>query len=205
MALTYSESVQLGMAAPPFGPDGLLGTDEVRHRLSDFRYARALVVVFMCNHCPYVKAVRGRINQLAHDYRSRDVQVVGINSNDSVRYPEDGFEAMKKEAAEQGYVFPYLWDETQKVAQLYGAVCTPDFFVFERTKSEDFREADLESEETREKNSFLLRYRGRLDDNWKDESQVTRRDLAMALEDILAGRQFLGKQIPSMGCSIKWR
>jgi peroxiredoxin len=205
MALTYSEPVRIGMPAPQFPSSGLLATNSIRQHLSDFRYARVLVMVFMCNHCPYVKAVRGRINQLAKDYQSHKVQVIGINSNDSIRYPDDSFEAMKREAAEQGYDFPYLWDETQEVARAYGAVCTPDFFVFENTEAEEFREADRESELEKDRDRFVLRYRGRLDDNWKDESQVKRRDLAGAIEDILAGRQYAEEQIPSMGCSIKWK
>jgi peroxiredoxin len=193
------------MAAPQFPASGLLGTDEVRHHLSDFRYAKVLVMVFMCNHCPYVKAVQGRINQLAKEYKKHGVQVVGINSNDSTRYPDDGFDAMKKQETEQGFEFPYLWDETQEVARAYGAVCTPDFYVFENTEREEFREADLETEPERDRDRFLLRYRGRLDDHWKDESQVRRRDLATAIEDILANRQFAEEQVPSMGCSIKWK
>jgi thiol-disulfide isomerase/thioredoxin len=162
-------------------------------------------MVFMCNHCPYVKAVQGRINQLAKEYKKHGVQVVGINSNDSTRYPDDGFDAMKKQETEQGFEFPYLWDETQEVARAYGAVCTPDFYVFENTEREEFREADLETEPERDRDRFLLRYRGRLDDHWKDESQVRRRDLATAIEDILANRQFAEEQVPSMGCSIKWK
>jgi peroxiredoxin len=205
MALTYSEPVQIGMPAPQFPSEGLLATNNVRQHLSDFRYAKALVIVFMCNHCPYVKAVQGRINQLAKDFKNRKVQVIGINSNDSVRYPDDSFEAMKKQVAEQKFEFPYLWDETQEVARAYGAVCTPDFFVFENTQAEEFREADLVTEREKDRDRFVLRYRGRLDDNWKDESQVTRRDLAAALEDILAGRLYNEEQVPSMGCSIKWK
>ncbi len=205
MALTYSEPVRIGMAAPRFPSDGLLATNGVRQHLSDFRYAKVLVVIFMCNHCPYVKAVRGRINQLAKDYKGRKVQVIGINSNDSVKYPADSFVAMKKEVVEQGFEFPYLWDETQEVARAYGAVCTPDFFVFENTQVEEFREADLETEREKDRDRFLLRYRGRLDDNWKDETQIKRRDLASAVEDILANRQYAEEQISSMGCSIKWK
>jgi peroxiredoxin len=205
MALTYSEPVRIGMPAPQFPAEGLLATNNVRQHLSDFRYAKVLVVVFMCNHCPYVKAVRGRINQLAKDYKNHKVQVIGINSNDSVRYPDDSFDAMKKEVAEQHYEFPYLWDETQEVARAYGAVCTPDFFVFENTQTEEFREADIETERERDRDRFVLRYRGRLDDNWKDESQVKRRDLSESIEDILAGREYSQEQVPSMGCSIKWK
>jgi peroxiredoxin len=190
MALTYSTPSKLGSPAPDFN---LMSTNGVRHSLRDFRNARALVVVFMCNHCPYVKAVRERINRLAAEGAEHGVQVVGVNSNDAIRYPDDSFEAMRKEVEEQSYSFPYLWDETQSVAKAYGAVCTPDFFVYKN--------------ETRHKDpvEFTLKYRGRLDDNWKDESAVKTRDLRDAIAEILADREPNPDQIPSMGCSIKWK
>lgn len=202
MALTYSEPVRLGMPAPPFS---LRGTDDVIHHLTDFRYAKALVLVFMCNHCPYVQAVQGRINALAREYRDRAIQFVGINSNDSARYPADGFEQMKRQAVEHGFVFPYLWDETQEVAKAYGAVCTPDFFLFEQMKPEQFREADVETAVNHYQDAFVLRYRGRLDDCWQDEKAVTRQDLRHAMDAVLFGRAPEGNQHPSMGCSIKWK
>lgn len=194
MALTYSERSELGSEAPEFS---LPGTDGKTYQLSDFRFSRALVVIFMCNHCPYVQAIQGRLQALAKEYRSRDVQLVGINSNDSSRYPDDSFEAMSRIAKDfqnEGYAFPYLWDESQEVAKAYGAVCTPDFFVYENSKPGASQPR------------FVLRYRGRLDDQWKDEKAVTRRDLALALDTILAGKQVLPEQqISSMGCSIKWK
>lgn len=202
MALTYSEPVRLGMPAPEFA---LRGTDDVTHYLTDFRYSRALVVVFICNHCPYVQAVQGRINALAREFRDQAVQFVAINSNDTVKYPADNFENMKKQAAEQDFVFPYLWDENQQVARAYGAVCTPDFFLFEQTRPEEFREADVETAGNHYRDAFLLRYRGRLDDSWKDERAVTRQDLRQAIEAILAGHQPNPEQYPSLGCSIKWK
>ncbi len=188
MALAYSQPGELGSQAPEFS---LPGVDGKTYRLRDFHESgdvKALVVVFMCNHCPYVVATQGRINALAKEYASRGVRLVGINSNDFVKYPDDSFDAMKKRAKEQGYVFPYLRDETQEVAKAYGAVCTPDFFVYENAGGE-----------------FVLRYRGRLDDNWKDESAVKRRDLALALDEILSGRAPNPDQPSSMGCSIKWK
>ena len=185
MALTYSDPVLLGQPAPNFS---LLGTDGKTHRLNDFSQSKALVVVFMCNHCPYVIAVQDRINALAKEYGPKGVALVGINSNDATRYPADSFEAMKSRVTEKGFVFPYLFDETQEVAKAYGAVCTPDIYVVE-PKGEE----------------FLLRYRGRIDDNWKDESAVRERDLARALDEILAGKLPSADQKPSMGCSIKWR
>jgi peroxiredoxin len=190
MALTYSTRTPLGSQAPDFH---LLDTSEVMQSLRDFRNAKVLVIVFICNHCPYVKAVRGRIQRLAAEGAEYGVQVVAINSNDSVRYPDDSFAAMRKEVAEQGYTFPYLWDETQAVARAYDAVCTPDFYVYKN--------------ETHHKDPvvFTLKYRGRLDDNWKDESAVKTRDLRAAVDEILAGRDPNPDQVPSMGCSIKWK
>lgn len=188
MALTYSETPaqEIGKPAPEFA---LPGVDGKTWSLADFKEARALVVIFMCNHCPYVIAVQERINRLAKEFSSRGVRLVGINSNDPVRYPDDNFDAMKTRAAEQGYVFPYLQDRDQSVAKAYGAVCTPDPYVFENTG-----------------NQFKLRYHGRIDDNWKEESKVTRRELAEALESILEGGPGPDPkdQRPSMGCSIKW-
>ncbi|MBU6374713.1 MAG: thioredoxin family protein [Bdellovibrionales bacterium] len=188
MALTYSAiptEKELGSQAPYFS---LLGVDGKTHMLSDYASKKALVVIFMCNHCPYVIAVQDRINQLAQDYMQRGVSVVGINSNDTLKYPADNFEAMKMRSKEKGFLFDYLIDETQDIARAYGAVCTPDPFVFENVGGK-----------------FLLRYHGRIDDSWKDPSAVTRRDLALALDDILLGRLPSGPQVPTMGCSIKWR
>lgn len=190
MALTYSEKSKLGTLAPDFQ---LIGTNGVRHGLRDFRNARALVVVFMCNHCPYVQAVRDRINRLAADGAEHGVSVVGINSNDPVAYPEDGFEAMKREAEVHRFNFHYLWDPTQSVAKAFGAVCTPDFFLY--------------ANETAHKDPvrFVLKYRGRLDDNWKDERAVRARDLRSAIDAVLEGREPNPDQLPSAGCSIKWK
>jgi peroxiredoxin len=182
---TYSISVQLGSPAPDFT---LPGVDGNVHQLSDFKYSKVLVIAFICNHCPYVIATQGRINALAQEYSTRGVQFVGINANDSVKYPEDSFEAMKARAKDQGFVFPYLWDESQKVAQAYGAVCTPEFYAYAVISGE-----------------FILKYQGRLDDSWKDEKSVTRRELALALDEILAGRDPSPDQKPAIGCSIKWK
>lgn len=186
MALTYSTDTPLGSPAPDFS---LPGVDGKTYSLDSFRDARALVVIFMCNHCPYVIAVQERINQLARDYAPRGVALVGINSNDPEKYPADSFEAMKERAREQGYAFPYLQDLTQEVARAYDAVCTPDPYVYERTSE----------------GAWALRYRGRIDDHWKDASAVTRRELAQALDAILAGEPVAPDAKPAMGCSIKWK
>ncbi len=185
MALTHSQTHQLGTPAPDFR---LKGVDGKTYSLKDFSQAKALVVIFMCNHCPYVIAVQERINELAKEYSKRGVALVGINSNDPVQYPSDSFEAMQARAREQGFVFPYLQDESQEVARAYGAVCTPDPFVYEN-----------------EGGQFKLRYQGRIDDNWKDPSAVKRRDLAETLDAILESKPVPSEQIPSMGCSIKWK
>ena len=188
MALTYTQppgEKELGSSAPDFK---LLGVDGRYWSLSDFSKNKALVVIFMCNHCPYVIAVQDRINALAREYGPRGVAVVGINSNDTQKYPADSFEAMKVRSSEQSFAFPYLLDETQQVAREYGAVCTPDPFVF-----------------AQEGGQFVLRYHGRIDDSWKEPEKVSSRDLAQALDAILSGARPDPKQAPAMGCSIKWR
>ena len=182
MALLESGRVALGTPAPDFA---LPGTDDTTHRLSDFADAPVLVVAFICNHCPYVRAIEGRLVDLAADYAPRGVQLVGINSNDADTYPDDSLPHMKARAKERGYRFPYLVDETQEVARAYGAVCTPDFFVY----GPDRR----------------LAYHGRLDDNWKDAPAVRQRELRAALDRLLAGDTPAAQQIPSMGCNIKWK
>ncbi len=189
MALAYSNPFSATMNPGTPAPDfSLKGTDGKTYSLSNFLESKILVVIFMCNHCPYVVAVQGRINALAKAYARKDMQLIGINSNDAKNYPEDSFEEMKTRALEEGYAFPYLFDETQEVAKAYGAVCTPDPYLFERVGKE-----------------FKLHYHGRIDDSWKDESQVKQRDLALAIDAVLARKLVHSDQKPSMGCSIKWR
>lgn len=183
MALTPSTMAPLGMIAPDFRlPD----TDGRVASLSDFADAPALLVAFICNHCPYVKHVRSAFAQLAKEYQAKDVAVVGINSNDAVAYPDDSPEKMREEKAAVGYTFPYLFDETQEVAKAYRAACTPDFFVFDRDRK--------------------LVYRGQMDagrpGNGKPNDGA---DLRAALDAVLAGRAPLGQQWPSIGCNIKWK
>ena len=193
MALTYSQFQPTHSVGSFHAPDFQLpGVDGKTYSLASFKEARALLVIFMCNHCPYVIAVQDRINQLAIDYGAKGVAVLGICSNDPVKYPADNFEAMKAHARAQGYVFAYAQDITQEVAKAYDAVCTPDPYLFENLapgKGSD----------------FLLRYHGRIDDSWKDVTAVTRRDLSLAIEAVLAGKPVNPEQIPAMGCSIKWR
>lgn len=179
MVLTESIKGLDDTAAPDFQ---LPATDGKDYSLADFSGAKVLVVIFMCNHCPYVQAVMPRLNALADEFRERGVTFVGINSNDAVSYPDDSFAKMK----ELDIHFPYLFDESQKIATAYHAVCTPDIFVFDAQRK--------------------LKYHGRIDDNWQESEKVTRRELADALTKILAGGEIpRDDQRPSLGCSIKWR
>ncbi|MGH7967439.1 MAG: thioredoxin family protein [Limisphaerales bacterium] len=152
----------------------------------DFKAASALLVVFLCNHCPYVKHIRSGLAALAREYQGRGVAVLGINSNDVQNYPADSPARMAEEVKAAGYTFPYLYDETQTVAKAYRAACTPDFFVFDAAQR--------------------LAYRGQLDDSRPGNNlPVTGRDLRAALDAVLAGRPAPGPQKPSIGCNIKWK
>jgi len=177
-----SQKLKIGDRAPEFS---LVGTDGKTRSLAEFEQASAMVVFFMCNHCPYVLAKLPSMKKLYDTYRPRNVAFVGINSNNNPDYPDDDFEHMKKFVADNQIRFPYLFDETQKVAKDYGAVCTPDPFVFD--------------------SSMRLAYHGRIDDALSPEAQPTTSDLAFALDDILMGRMPKGGFKPSRGCSIKWR
>jgi len=182
MALKETPPPDLGAPCPDFR---LPGVDGRTYSRDDFASARALVVMFICNHCPYVQAVEDRLIRLGRELGPRGVQLVGICSNDAVSYPEDAFDKLAARWRDKAYGFPYLFDETQDVARAFGAVCTPDFFVYDGARK--------------------LAYLGRLDDSWKDESKVTRRELASALEALLAGQLVATAQKPSMGCSLKWK
>ena len=173
----------LGTTAPEFElPDPAGRT----HSLSDFSEASALLVIFLCNHCPYVKHVAEELARLARDLRPRGLAVVGINSNDVENYPEDSPAKMAKVAEARGYEFPYLHDETQSVARAYRAACTPDFFLFDRRRK--------------------LVYRGQLDASRPGNGlPVNGAYLRAAIADALAGRDVSGVQRPSLGCNIKWK
>ncbi len=183
MARTPSTMLELGTPAPSFRlPD----FDGRPHALEDFAASPALLVVFMCEHCPFVRHVRGGIAALAREYAPRGLAVVAINANDLEAYPEDGPDAMRRESADVGYVFPYLLDATQAVAQAYRAACTPDFFLFDRQRR--------------------LVYRGQFDDSRPGNGvPVTGADLRAALDALLAGEPPLPGQRPSLGCNIKWK
>jgi peroxiredoxin len=177
-----SKAAVTGTRCPDFR---LPAVDGRTYGRDDFVEAPVLVIMFICNHCPYVKAVEDRLIELQRQYGPRGVQLVGVCSNDAVTYPDDGFDQLAERWRQKSYGFPYLHDESQEVARAFGAVCTPDIYVFDRDRS--------------------LAYRGRIDDSWKDPSKVTRRELAEALDALLAGGRPSSDQKPSMGCSIKWR
>ncbi len=183
MVLTPSTMQELGTAAPEFSlPD----TDGKTVSLSDFADAKALLVMFICNHCPYVKHVADGIAKLGRDYQDKGVGVVAIMSNDVANYPDDSPEKMKQEKAARGYTFAYLYDESQQVAKAYRAACTPDFYVFDADRK--------------------LVYRGQLDDSRPDSGiPITGKDLRAALDAVLAGQAVSADQKPSLGCNIKWQ
>ncbi len=178
---TYVEKLNLGMKALPFE---LMGVDDQMHALKPESMVSPFLIMFICNHCPYVKAIEDRLISLAHDFAKKGISVFGICSNDPKDYPEDSFDMMKLRAQEKKYPFLYLQDATQSVAKEYGAVCTPDFFLFNK-KAE-------------------LAYRGRLDDSWKDPQLVQKRELFDAGLELLQNDQVSFQQTPTMGCSIKW-
>jgi peroxiredoxin len=183
MAETPSTMLPLGTSAPDFklpDPSGKFTS------LADFQTAPALLVAFICNHCPFVKHVQKEFAAFAKEYQAKGVGIVAISSNDVDNYPQDSPEKMAEESKQAGYTFPYLYDETQEVAKAYRAACTPDFFLFDR----DHR----------------LVYRGQFDDSRPGNGHpVTGKDLRNALEAVLSGRAISGDQKPSVGCNIKWK
>ncbi len=184
MARTESTMLELGTQAPPFRlPEPATGREV---SLEDFRDAPALLVMFLCNHCPYVQHIRHRLAEVVREYQARGLAAVGINSNDVANYPDDAPDKMVAEVRSIGYTFPYLYDETQAVAKAYRAACTPDFFLFDRDRR--------------------LVYRGQFDDaRPRNDAPVTGRDLAAAIDAVLAGRPVPPDQKPSLGCNIKWK
>jgi peroxiredoxin len=183
MALTSSIMPPLGTAAPDFNlPD----TNGKLVSLADFKASSALLVVFMCNHCPYVIHIRAGLAQLARDYMPKRVAIVGINANDAKNYPADNPAKMKDEVKNAGYGFPYLYDETQAVAKSYHAACTPDFFLFDRGRR--------------------VVYRGQFDASRPGNGvPITGKDVRAALDAVLAGKTTSEFQVPSIGCNIKWK
>ncbi len=184
MAITPSTMLPLGTPAPDFRlPDAVT---QKQGALGDFAGKPALLVIFMCNHCPFVKHVAAGLAALVNDYQPRGVAVVGINANDVVAHPDDAPPKMRDEARARGYAFSYLHDESQAVAKAYRAACTPDFFLFDGRRK--------------------LVYRGQLDASRPDNGiPVTGRDLRAALDAVLEGKSVAKDQKPSLGCNIKWK
>jgi peroxiredoxin len=181
MVAVNSTMLPLGTAAPDFKLPDVSGKTL---SLADFK-GKPLLVMFICNHCPYVKHIRTGLAQLGRDYISRGAAIVAISSNDVANYPQDGPDKMKEEARDAGYNFPYLYDSTQGVAKSYRAACTPDFYLFDK----DHR----------------LAYRGQFDDSRPNSGlPVTGKDLRAALDAVLAGKPVPSGQKPSIGCNIKW-
>ncbi len=168
----------------PLIPFSLPDTQGKIHSEKDYADRKVLVIMFICNHCPYVQAVRQRLIDLQASYDPNDVQLIGINSNDAKEYPDDSPTEMKKAIREFGINFPYLIDESQEVAKKYQAQCTPEIFVFCRG---------------------ILAYHGRVDDSWKDQKKVTRQELKEAIDALLRGEKPAPEQQFSIGCSIKWK
>lgn len=184
MVLTPSTMLPLGTPAPDFNLTNAVDGKSVA--LSDFEAKSALLVMFICNHCPYVQHVRGELGRLAADFMPRGLGVVAINSNDVESHAEDSPENMKKLAASEGWEFPFLHDEAQEIAKAYRAACTPDFFLFDAERR--------------------LVYRGQLDDSRPSNAiPVSGRDLREAIGALLAGEPVPGDQKPSLGCNVKWK
>jgi peroxiredoxin len=176
------DQLSLGMPAPPFL--NLPGTDGTKYSLATFAGKKILVIVFSCNHCPYVQAYEGRMIAFQRDYSQQGVLLLAINSNETVHYPEDNFDAMVKRAASEKFNFPYLRDDNQSVATAYGATHTPQFFVFDEKRH--------------------LRYRGKMDDNHQNPSAVKSMYLRNAVDQLLAGKETAEPETYSIGCTIKW-
>ena len=184
MAATPSTMMPLGTIAPDFTlPDAVSGRNL---SLSDLKGKKATLVMFICNHCPYVLHVNDELVRIAREYQPKGVSFIAISSNDVDNYPQDSPELMKELAEKSGYTFPYLYDESQDVARAYDAACTPDLFLFDE--------------------NLRCVYRGQLDDSRpKNDVPVTGKDLRMALEALLNERPISENQVPSIGCNIKWK
>jgi peroxiredoxin len=184
MALTESTMLALGTPAPDFTlPDVATGK---KMSLADFKGKKALLIMFICRHCPYVQHVKGGLSSLAKDYQNKNVAIVAINSNDAQTYPDDAPDSLAAFAREEGFTFPMLYDESQKTALAYTAACTPDFFLFD--------------------GAGRLVYRGQMDESRPGNGKpVTGKDLRAALDNALAGQPVSALQRPSAGCNIKWK
>ncbi|NGP77045.1 thioredoxin family protein [Balneolaceae bacterium YR4-1] len=184
MSATPSTMLELGTDAPDFNLPDVVTGDHMS--LTDFEDSEALLVIFMCNHCPYVKNIKQGLVELADDYSEEELAIVAISSNDAEKYPQDGPEKMAEDAENFGYSFPYLYDESQEVAKAYKAACTPDLYLFDENRE--------------------LVYRGQFDDSRPGNGKpVTGDDLREAVDLLLEDGEIMEEQIPSMGCNIKWK
>lgn len=182
MVLLESQiKLKTGDTAPDFE---LMGVDDKTHSLSNYEGYKGILVIFMCNHCPYVKAKVDALNEL-FEKCGKDIAIIGINSNDFTKYPEDSFEAMKETAKEKGFEFDYLLDETQEIAKKYGAMCTPDPFLFNAKKQ--------------------LVFHGKIDNAMKPEDKATEKTMIINMEKLISGEKIEKDFDPSIGCSIKWK
>ena len=175
-------NLKVGSKVLPFD---LAGVDGQNHSLADYSGKKAVVVMFSCNHCPYVRAWEDRMVQIQADYAGKGVQLIAINANDASKYPDDSFAKMKERAREKSFNFPYLQDESQKVARAYGAERTPEVFLFDKTG--------------------VLRYHGVIDDNYDDPAAVKIHYLRSALDAVLSGAQVQTAETMPVGCTIKWK
>lgn len=177
-----TNNLKIGSNAPDFD---LPAIDGKKYSLSSFEDRQALIVVFSCNHCPYVQAYEGRMKQIQEDYKSKGVAVIAINSNDDKSYPEDNFDNMKKRAGQQNFNFLYLRDNDQSVARAYDATHTPEIFLFDRERK--------------------LAFHGKIDDNWQEPEKVQNHYLRNALDELLAGKKISVPETFTIGCTIKWK
>ncbi|MEJ2103336.1 MAG: thioredoxin family protein [Ignavibacteriaceae bacterium] len=177
-----TNTLKIGSPAPDFN---LLGIDGKKYSLDSFKDKKALIVIFSCNHCPYVQAYEDRIKQIQQNYQSKGVEVIAINSNEDKGYPEDSFENMKKRAIEQKFNFLYLRDEDQSVARAYDATHTPEIFLFDGNRK--------------------LAFHGKIDDNWQEPNKVKNHYLKDALNELLDGKEVSVPETFTIGCTIKWK
>jgi peroxiredoxin len=177
-----TKTLQIGSTIPGFN---LLSIDGKTYSLDSFKNKKALIIVFSCNHCPYVQAYEDRMIAIQKDYDEKGVTIIAINSNDAVQYPEDSFEEMKKRRALKKFNFLYLRDETQYVAKSFDAAHTPEIFLFSAERK--------------------LVYHGKIDDNWQDERKVKAKYLRNALDELLSGKEISVPETYSIGCTIKWK
>lgn len=176
-----TDTLKIGSKAPEFN---LLATNGKNYSLNSFADKNAVIVIFSCNHCPYVQAYEGRIMEIQRDY-AKDLQIIAISSNEDINYPEDSFENMKARAEMKKFNFPYLHDETQNTAKAFGATHTPEIFLFDKERK--------------------LAFHGKIDDNWQDVNSVRSKYLRDALNELLVGKTISVPETFTIGCTIKWK